>query len=163
MSKINFFWYYDKYYIALNRYFNECQLSWMGTDSCHRHLFISLQYKLPDSSDAKRELASLSQGQASLSKAISLKQNAINKMADNNFHQAQQQYQKYVWGWFNEWYWIISGVGTYRSCINWKRVKYSSPLLRFCDEEKNTVKLLAARIGAMIRGLSLCLIGSESG
>ena len=68
----------------------------MGTDSCHRHLFISLQYKLPDSSDAKRELASLSQGQASLSKAISLKQNAINKMADNNFHQAQQQYQKYV-------------------------------------------------------------------
>ncbi|XP_067943131.1 myosin heavy chain, skeletal muscle-like [Watersipora subatra] len=52
------------------------------------------KYKLAESSEAKRELASLSQGQVSLSKAISLKQNAIHKMADNNFQQAQHQYQK---------------------------------------------------------------------
>ena len=55
-----------------------------------------LQYKLPESSEAKRELSSLSQAQTSLSKAIALKQNALNKMANNNFDQAQQQYLKLV-------------------------------------------------------------------
>ena len=55
-----------------------------------------LQYKLPESSEAKRELSSLSQAQTSLSKAIALKQKALNKMANNNFDQAQQQYLKLV-------------------------------------------------------------------
>ena len=55
-----------------------------------------LQYKLPESSEAKRELSSLSQAQTSLSKAIALKQSALNKMANNNFDQAQQQYLKLV-------------------------------------------------------------------
>ena len=60
------------------------------------HNYSFLQYKLPESSEAKRELSSLSQAQTSLSKAIALKQNALNKMANNNFDQAQQQYLKLV-------------------------------------------------------------------
>ena len=89
----------------------------------HRIYNSFLQYKLPESSEAKRELSSLSQAQTSLSKAIALKQNALNKMANNNFDQAQQQYLKLVS------HIIVCRKKYHSHCYNSKTL--SKPLVQF--------------------------------
>jgi len=54
------------------------------------------KFTIPESVEAKRVLSILTQTQASLAKAISLKQNSVTKMAENNFSLATQQYQRYM-------------------------------------------------------------------